>query len=316
MPLPAPTTTSGFDCFWLYAAARQQIYWRRLEGRPPPWTDDPILAAWRFTNNYRAADRVSQYLINRVQAGSWSWPDTFARTLLFKCFNRIDTWEAIVAGLGQPNQDNLFDRRLEKILAGRAGRGPIYNPAYIMPPPRPYSGPKWWRHLELLRDMVRTKTAGEIESAGSLEAALAGLRRWPSIGDFLAYQWLIDLNYSAHLDFDEDEFVAAGPGARRGLAKCFQPDPAWTAADLIRWTAGRQEEEFAARRLDWKNLGGRRLQLVDIQNIFCEVDKYTRLARPDLARPAPGRRPKQRYRPAGRPISAAFPAKWRLKPLT
>ena len=315
LPPTAPATTSGFDCFWVYAAERQQIYWRRLNGQPPPWTDDPVLVNYRFTNVYRAADRVSQHLINQVQAGDWNWTDTFVRTLLFKCFNRIETWQEIVSGLGQPDRHNLFDNRLDRILARRARQGPIYNPAYIMPPPRHYPGPKWQRHLGLIRDMVRADVARQVQSAGRLEAAFEALRSWPSIGNFLAYQWLIDLNYSSHLDFDENEFVVAGPGARRGLNKCFQPDPSWTEADLIGWTADRQEAEFTARQLDWTNLGGRRLQLVDIQNIFCEVDKYTRLTRPDLAHLAPGRRPKQRYRPSRQPVPANFPAKWQLRRL-
>ena len=45
---------------------------RRLAGSPPPWTDDPVICTHRFTNAYRAADRVSQYLIRYVlyHAGS------------------------------------------------------------------------------------------------------------------------------------------------------------------------------------------------------------------------------------------------------
>ena len=307
-PLPdSPATTSSFDCFWRYAAKRQQIYWRRLAGHPPPWTDDPILANYRFTNVYRATDRVSQYLINRVQTGNWSWPDSFARTLLFKVFNRVGTWQAIVAGLGQPDCQQLFNRRLDRILAKQAKAGPIYNPAYIMPPPRQYPGPKWQRHLSLVRGLVRADVGLQIQQSDQLATAFGKLRAWPSIGDFLAYQWLIDLNYSNHLDFDESEFVIAGPGARRGLRKCFRPNSNWTEADLIGWTADRQEAEFAARKLDWTDLGGRRLQLIDVQNLFCEVDKYTRQA--------PGRRPKQRYRPSPTIMTANFPAKWQLKRL-
>jgi hypothetical protein len=52
MPAPGPV----YDSYWRFAAARHDVYLRRLRGEPPPWTDDPVIAAWRFTNVYRAAD--------------------------------------------------------------------------------------------------------------------------------------------------------------------------------------------------------------------------------------------------------------------
>ena len=39
---------------------------RKLKGTKFPWTEDPIIAQYRFTNVYRASDRVSQYLIQNV----------------------------------------------------------------------------------------------------------------------------------------------------------------------------------------------------------------------------------------------------------
>src|SRR5271154_6838910 len=44
------------------------IFYRRYADPRGPWTPDPILKAYRFTDAYRAADRVSQYLIREVQA--------------------------------------------------------------------------------------------------------------------------------------------------------------------------------------------------------------------------------------------------------
>ncbi len=307
-----PKLRAGWNWFWYYAAERQQIYWQRLKGQPPPWTDDPILSAYRFTNVYRAADRVSQFLINRVQAGNWDWPDTFFRTLLFKLFNQPQTWQELVDRLGEPNRSNLEDPKLDQALDQIASQGPIYNPAYIMPPPRQYDGRKHHRHLQLIRDMMVADVAGEISRADSLAEVFGHLRRWPSLGNFLAYQFAIDLNYTAHLNFDENEFVVAGPGAKRGLDKCFEPSPGWTDEDLIAYTAKRQQEEFASRGLDWSPLPGRKLQLIDVQNIFCEVDKYTRLAAPGLAGPNDSQRPKQNYRHDPKPLTAAFPAKWGL----
>lgn len=40
-------------------------------GLPPPWTNDAVPAAYKFTDAYRASDRVSQRLIHRVVQGQW-----------------------------------------------------------------------------------------------------------------------------------------------------------------------------------------------------------------------------------------------------
>src|SRR5262245_35739872 len=77
--------TPVFDTYWRFASARQAVYEARLAGQAQPWTDDPILAGYRFTNCYRAADRVSQAVISEViYQGPQKWEEVFFRTLLFK----------------------------------------------------------------------------------------------------------------------------------------------------------------------------------------------------------------------------------------
>src|SRR4051812_20476182 len=98
-----PKTTQVYETYWQFAAERQEIYFRRLSDPRGPWSMDPILARHRFTNAYRAADRVSQFLISEViYSGSQEPEEVFFRTLLFKFFNRIDTWQHLIEGLGQP----------------------------------------------------------------------------------------------------------------------------------------------------------------------------------------------------------------------
>src|ERR1700733_5092066 len=55
-----------FDTYWRFAAKRQALYEARRSGVPGPWTGDNILRRFRFTNCYRAADRVSQFLLTNV----------------------------------------------------------------------------------------------------------------------------------------------------------------------------------------------------------------------------------------------------------
>jgi hypothetical protein len=77
--------TPAFRSYWKIAAERQRMFFRRLAGAPPPWTDDPVLCAHRFTNAYRASDRVSQFLINEVIYGApVDERSTVLRVLLFK----------------------------------------------------------------------------------------------------------------------------------------------------------------------------------------------------------------------------------------
>ena len=83
---------------------------------------------------------------------------------------------------------------------------------------------------------------------------------------------MIDLNYSPVLDYDEMEFVVPGPGARDGIRKCFGRTADGIEADIIRYMADHQEEHFARLGLHFGGLRGRRLQLIDCQNLFCEVE--------------------------------------------
>ena len=212
-------------------------------------TDDPVIATYRFTNAYRAADRVSQYLIGSVQYNrKWGWLDTFVRSLVFKIFNRIDIWRYLLTEIGEPDCDLLFDGAIDAALEKVAGTQPIYSAAYIMPPPRSSSGPKYMRHLSLLRGMVNDRAHIEIQDAPTMASAYGCLRRYESIGTFLAYQFTTDLNYSRYLDFSENEFAVPGPGALRGLRKCFSDSGGLSDSDLLRWTAERQHEEFGRRR--------------------------------------------------------------------
>src|SRR4051794_16104714 len=84
-----------YRAYWELAAKRQRIFYSRLAGDPPPWTDDPVLGEYRFCNAYRASDRVSQYLIRHViyVDGDLSPDDMLLRIVLFRLFSRPRTWQ-------------------------------------------------------------------------------------------------------------------------------------------------------------------------------------------------------------------------------
>ena len=304
--------TPVFDTYWRFAAARQGLYEARLRGQPAPWTSDPILRRHRFTNCYRAADRVSQFLISQViYEGSQDPGEVVFRTLLFKVFNRIATWQRLEARIGEVSWREYDYARYERVLTAAFTSGErLYSAAYVVPPPAFGEARKHANHLRLLELMMSTDVAAKVRSAGSLRGAFEVLRSYPAIGGFLAYQYVIDLNYSPVLAYDEMEFVVPGPGARDGIRKCFGRAADGIEADVIRYMADHQEEHFARLGLHFGGLQGRRLQLIDCQNLFCEVDKYARAAHPDIQGISGRTRIKQSFRPVAEPVPAWFPPKW------
>jgi alpha-glutamyl/putrescinyl thymine pyrophosphorylase clade 1 len=152
--------TPVYDAYWRFAAERQRIFFARAEGQPPPWTEDQILASYKFTNAYRASDRVSQFLIRRVIYRDdlpQTHDETFFRVMLFKLFNKVETWELLEEKLGplswKDYEFKRFDRVLTKAMAG--GRR-IYSAAYIMPSAGSLGHDRKHRnHLALVERMMR-----------------------------------------------------------------------------------------------------------------------------------------------------------------
>lgn len=317
--LPQFRPTPVFDSYWRLAAERQEIFFRRLKGAPPPWTNDPILLRHKFTNAYRASDRVSQYLIKHVIYTGDSDPnEVFFRTLLFKFFNRIETWERLHAKIGEIRWDSyrfeVYDRVLEEAISSGVK---IYSAAYIMPSGGRGAGEgrKHRMHLRLLESMMRDHLPAQIRECRSMEDAFRLLLAYPTIGDFLAYQYVTDLNYSEVTSFSEEEFVIPGPGALDGIRKCFSNTGELTEADLIRLVADRQEEAFTHLGIEFRSLWGRRLQLIDCQNLFCEVDKYARVFHPEYAGRTGRTRIKQQFRATPEPLKLFYPPKWGINGL-
>lgn len=309
------TVTPVFETYWRFAARRQGLFMQRVAGVPPPWTDDPVLATHRFTNAYRASDRVSQYLIKHVlYQGHQSGEEIFFRALLFKLFNRIETWEVLNAALGAPTWKTFSYERYARVLDSLiARRGTVYSAAYIMPPPRLGKVRKHRNHLRLLELMMRDRAPRRLKRAASLAAVFEILRSYPSLGDFLAFQFAIDLNYSEMLDFSEMDFVVAGPGARDGIRKCFTDTGGLSDSDVIRAVASLADGQFERLGLRFDNLWGRSLQLIDCQNLFCEVDKYARVVHPEFNGESGRTRIKQKFVPKSGRLPQWYPPKWRLR---
>ena len=307
-----------YESFWRFASERQDVFFRRARGEAWPWTENAVLTTYKFTNAYRASDRVSQYLIRHViyRADLSGGPrEVFFRVLLFKLFNKIETWQLLERSFGAITFEDYHFSRYDEVLARamRDGRR-IYSAAYIMPPGSSAFGrsAKHQNHLLLLERMMEDRLPERLAQTRTMHEGFEKFRAYPTIGDFLAYQFITDINYSEITNFSEMDFVVPGPGARDGLRKCFADPGGLNEPELIRLMADLQEQEFGRLGLNFKSLWGRRLQLIDCQNLFCEVDKYARVAHPQIAGRTGRTRIKQKFEPTLNPIELFYPPKWKL----
>jgi len=313
--------TAAYDTYWRFAVERQNVFFKRFRGEPPPWTNDRILTEHKFTNAYRASDRVSQYLIRHVIYRDdlpKTAPEIFFRIILFKIFNKIETWERLEKTLGAITLKNYSFARFDKILTTAQEEGErIYSAAYIMPSGSNSLGhtKKHRNHLQLIEHMIADDLPQRLTDARSMQAGFELLKAYPTIGNFLAYQYITDINYSELTSFSEMEFVVPGPGALDGIRKCFSDLGGLDESEIIKFIAERQEQEFKRLDLKFDSLWGRHLQLIDCQNLFCEVDKYSRVHHPELVGLTGRTRIKQRFTASQAPLQLWYPPKWKLNEL-
>lgn len=309
-----PKPSVVLDTYWRFANLRQDIFFNKIQAGDQTVFQDEILKKHKFTNAYRASDRVSQYLIrNVIYAGDQTFREVFFRTILFKLFNKISTWELLGADLGSLSTQKFDVRLYAKTLAQAvASKETIYSGAYIMASGKSCFGynRKYENHLSLIQLMLDYHLPERILETKNLEDVFILLKSYPTIGNFLAFQFTIDLNYSSSLPFNEMDFVVPGPGAKDGIRKCFIDYGDYSEADIIRYVTDRQELEFDRLDLNFKSLWGRPLQLIDCQNLFCEVDKYARVHHPEVIGLSDRKRIKQLYKPNHEPIQYWYPPKW------
>lgn len=299
---------------------RMRIFWAKYHNEPSPWTKDDILRMHKFTNVYRSCDRVSQYLIKKViysnNLKEFSEEDILFRILIFKIFNRIDTWEFLESEMGFIKiKDFNFDKAIE-LLTNRIKYFPIFSSAYLMTASGIQYSTYESKHERLLRmiqkEFLKDKIFQKILKSKSLEEIYNLLVQRTFLGEFLGYQYAIDFNYSPVINFDENSFVKAGVGAIRGIIKCFEVVKRYNYDDIIRFTYDNLSDlRVKYGYNNFVNLFGREPSLIDLQNCFCETDKYLRVKMPELK--VKNVRIKHKYFNNQDRIEFFFPPKWNIK---
>lgn len=278
------------ETFWYFIKEREAIRLKREAGEPYPWTTDEILQDFRFCNVRREDDKVTRWIRT-----NWREPYADHRNLAFamaiaRQFNYIPTLEAI----GFPmTWDPTW---VKAMLRDRKRKGErIYGAAYMLTGSLATGGDKIGATVDrILTPLYKNgwiNTVENVDQHSGLEQVYESFMGRPGFGKFLSYQCAVDIRHTRYLKdcTDFNAFCVAGPGAERGLARIFRgairdktgrmmPKNYNSKGNMIVTQGQMLEEMQSLHEQQHDHLGPdwQEIELSDIQNVLCEVDKYLR----------------------------------------
>lgn len=284
------------DDFWQFIFDRHMIWYKRfMLKQEAPWTTDPCMLEYKFTNVYRELDRGTLYLLDNILDHGTEMEQVF-NIIFYRLFNRIETYERV-------GFQTLFDSKKtpgtvvwgnrketwDALGAVYAEGKPLWTDAHMVCAYEHFPGDnKLERFHYIFKEVVKAmpelfKVIKTAKSLGTIHKALCAI---PGIGPFNAYEMEVDISYAGWNNLSEDEWVNPGPGCQRGLKSLFPGIKPNECTQMIHVLRQVQVEEFTRMKLPFFEIAyqGKELTLRNIEHCLCEVFKLFK-AREGTGRP-------------------------------
>jgi hypothetical protein len=273
----------NIDLFWKYIIERYNIFLKKNKGDNYPWTYDPILLEWKFTNVFRDTDPGTLYLINEIiPRFNDDFNNLLFNVIIYRIYNKIETSEYIgMQNLNDFDADNI-EKKLREIVNNN---NKVFTNAFIVPSYRFIckDKDKIGRSCVLLEKIKNnlSQTCQKILNGQNSESTYKEILKLPGIGKFLSYQICVDLGYWNTELFDENKFVIAGPGCVNGLNRLFLDKKKLSDEDCIQYLVDIQKLGFEKNNIELKTFFKDRkepyLNLMAMENCLCEISKYLKI---------------------------------------
>ena len=278
--------------YWI--TEREEIRRNKEAGAPRPWTNDYILAAYRFCNVNRDDDTVTKWIHE-----NWSIPHFEHQGLAFALtMARMVNLPSTLEALGYPM---FWDRKhfIDTIRDLKADGAKVWTSAYMITGGYSAGGEDKETITARVLDQVHEKLLSRPVHYKDTLAIVADRIKSPGIGTFLSAQVVADLKRTPQLWSAPDwmTWCGVGPGSTIGLNILNGRPITATIKDK------QFIDEVAMVRELIKTETGLNLCAQNTQNCLCEFNKYYRAK-------YMGYRPKSRYTPRPTP-----PATTPLPPL-
>lgn len=279
----------NLEAFYRFLYARQEVWYNRFVAKLPQdqWTTDEILQKSRYTNVIRQLDRgtlwwfenVYEDITRKHKKPNQRKHNLIWRTCIYRILNKVETFEKV----GLPSL---------KLFKSEHARNTWYDLIGNMIE----NGEKPWTaaHItlqsnlkssrldnlkEIVNRLVRTidDLAENIMDCDKMEDAWKLVKGEYGFGPFISYEVVTDLSYCPWIEFDDNEWANAGPGAKPGIQLIFpqiklQKDMLG-AMELLR---DYQTQFFEKYNIPWSDVCGDYdiLSLRSIEHSLCEFRKF------------------------------------------
>jgi len=269
----------NLDMFFRFLHKRHNIYIRRfIKKKPPPWTKDPILEKYKFTNVYRILDRGSQWMIKNIIEND-KYPrlqDKVWACIFYRINNNIETFEAC----GIPLRKKFNPEKYEKRLNSYKSKGfRVFTNAHITC----QSNLKQSRIANFITIVTKLKKNWkyiwkEIKKFRKIldwEGCFKFFLKQYGFGGFTSYEVCIDMVYAGVFpDKVRDTFANPGPGCEFGIETIYPNRECISYTDAMSELTDEQDEHFEHLGIKFK---GPRLTLQDMEFCLCEWGKYWKI---------------------------------------
>jgi hypothetical protein len=300
----------NIDLFFKSMFNRQEIWWNRNVLKTSyPWSDDPILNEYKFTNVYREQDRNSQWEINNIiKNRNLSDVDLIWQICFFRIFNNTRTFEYIQNSLGKLPKYNEYDPKMigSLIIEFDKKYGNVFTNAYFINPPMSGNRTEHYAYNTLpdIHSKIMDVADGifEFDRFSSPEEKfryidkkiIGSMTKMKSVANFIAYEFYLSLTYISKytnrkfFGFTEDDWTNIGPGAKAGLELLFGKNSTKDSIQLMIFLRD-ESKDFLAKFGEFKYVEfdkesgmytscEHNINLHQIEFWLCEFSKYWKVS--------------------------------------
>lgn len=244
---------------------RESIRVKKESNVPKPWTKDVILQNYRFCNVHREDDYVTRWLKANWRDPHFEDPHLWHAMLIARFIN----WPETLTQIDWPEPWPEKKAQVRKAMLSRRAKGhKVFTGAYIVSTNGiatdkiSYVLGTFDRAWKMLPNGLQGCT--QLEQAHKLLLAIDGM------GPFMSAQVLADLKHTPAMRDATDwwDWCSPGPGSVRGMARL--------CGEVVKNRALFITYAKEIRSRVQPAIGDIKLDLQDMQNCFCEFEKYIR----------------------------------------